>query len=66
MHGYKTDVILLDPSIAIHEKIDEQLWTGCFYKEFQEIKKRIATVKLIFFDLPYGPMLTLDLATEPG
>lgn len=45
-HGSLTDVILLDPSIAIHEKVDELLWSGCFYQEFQEIKKRIALVKI--------------------
>ena len=36
--------------MAIHEKVDELLWSGCFYQEFQEIKKRIALVKIIILN----------------
>jgi hypothetical protein len=35
---------MIDPSIALVDKLDDYLWTVCFYQEFQKSKGKISMV----------------------
>ena len=49
IHSNKSiDLIMIDPSVALIEKLDEFIWTVCFYEEFKKLKDKPPLVCLIY------------------